>query len=200
MRFRAQSATKMSMGLLSIEHSQVAYNADFAAYGISILAIAVFLILAAPPELSVALLISAIFGAGLWSGLEYLLHRYVLHGLKPFCLWHAQHHARPMALIGSPTVLSATLFAVLVFAPLWAMVNVWLALALTMGLMMGYLAFGLTHHAMHHSRSRNTWLARRKRWHAVHHHSPSRKPHCYGVTSSFWDHVFGTTRKDPAET
>jgi cyclopropane-fatty-acyl-phospholipid synthase len=182
------------MDFFSLEHSQAAYTADFAAYGVVIAGTALALLVAAPPEQGWLLLACAVLGLGSWSGVEYLLHRYVLHGVQPFCHWHALHHARPMALIGSPTLLSASLFAVLVFGPVWAVANAWVAGALTMGMMAGYLAFGLTHHAMHHSRSRNPWLARRKRWHALHHHRPAEHASCYGVTSNFWDHVFGTTQ------
>jgi sterol desaturase/sphingolipid hydroxylase (fatty acid hydroxylase superfamily) len=32
-------------------------------------------------------------------------------------------------------------------------------------------------------------MTRRKRWHARHHHMAA----CYGVSTSFWDRVFGTT-------
>lgn len=187
------------MGLFSLEHSQAAYTADFAAYGAAIVCMALSLLLVSPPELAWPLLASAVLGAGLWSGVEYLLHRYVLHGVQPFCQWHAQHHARPMALIGTPTLLSGALFAALVFAPVWALAGAWVACALTMGMMAGYLAFGLTHHAMHHSRSRNPWLARRKRWHALHHHRPAEHASCYGVTSNVWDHVFGTAYRRAAE-
>lgn len=183
------------MGLLSLEHSPAAYAADFAAYALTIVCMAAALVLAAPSTSGWLLLACAVLGTGLWSGVEYLLHRYVLHGVPPFCVWHAQHHARPTALVGTPTLLSASLFAVLVFAPVWALAGAWVACAFTMGMMLGYLVFGLTHHAMHHSPSRNRWLARRKRWHALHHHRPQDHSSCYGVTSPFWDHVFRTTHR-----
>ncbi len=44
----------------------------------------------------------------------------------------------------------------------------------------------------HHWRSDNAWLRRRKRWHALHHHTGH--PGFYGVTSPFRDHVFGSKR------
>ena len=53
----------------------------------------------------------ALAGAATWTFLEYVLHRFVLHGVAPFSDWHRQHHLRPLALICSPTVLSAALFA-----------------------------------------------------------------------------------------
>jgi hypothetical protein len=55
----------------------------------------------------------ALLGLVAWTLLEYALHRFVLHGLQPFRTWHAEHHRRPRALIGTPTILSATLIAAL---------------------------------------------------------------------------------------
>ncbi len=53
----------------------------------------------------------------------------------------------------------------------------------------GYFAYGLIHHAVHHWRSRSAWMQQRKRLHAIHH----RLPHFnYGVTTSFWDHLFAS--------
>jgi hypothetical protein len=54
----------------------------------------------------------------------------------------------------------------------------------------GYLGYAFTHHATHHWRVDNGWSIRRKRWHAQHHHAA--QPGCYGVTSAFWDPVFGS--------
>src|SRR5665811_1327174 len=58
----------------------------------------------------------------------------------------------------------------------------------------GYLAYTITHHAIHHWHLDNTWLKRRKRWHALHHHRIEQSG-CYGVTSTFLDHVFGATHR-----
>ena len=131
-----------------------------------------------------------------WTVIEYLLHRFVLHGLQPFSRWHAEHHSRPTALICSPTSLSASLITVLVFLPALALAGLWPACALTFGVLTGYLAYAVTHHATHHWRSEAAWLLRRKRWHALHHRA-SRPPGHYGVTSGFWDHVFGSAGGRP---
>ena len=175
----------------SIEHSQSAYRADFALYGVASLSLAACLLLEAPADR--ALWLAACVAAGLagWTAIEYLLHRFVLHGLQPFSGWHAEHHSRPTALICAPTLLSASLITVLVFLPALALGGVWPACALTFGVLTGYLAYAITHHATHHWRSDAAWLLRRKRWHALHHGS-GRRPGHYGVTSGFWDHVFGS--------
>jgi sterol desaturase/sphingolipid hydroxylase (fatty acid hydroxylase superfamily) len=180
------------MELFSLEHSKAAYRADFALYGAAVVVLAAYLLLAVPRGQQLENLAFVLVGLASWTGIEYALHRFVLHGLQPFSRWHAQHHERPTALICTPTVLSAALIATLVFFPAFLLGNVWRASALTLGMLAGYLAYTITHHATHHWRADSAWLKHCKRWHALHHHQVE-QPACYGVTSSFWDHVFGST-------
>lgn len=183
------------MGLFSIEHGTLAYRADFAIYGAAIAGLAGLLIGAGPIDRPLPLLAWGLTGLAAWSLVEYALHRFVLHGVQPFRRWHAAHHERPRALICSPTLLTLGLFAGLVFAPAWACVGAWNAGAFTLGMLVGYLAYALTHHATHHGRTSSRWLRERKRWHALHHGSAD--PACFGVTSGFWDRVFGSGRRTP---
>jgi len=178
------------MSFFSMEHSRAAYRADFAIYGVVVLGLAIFLGVAGPPTRSLAL--GLLIGLGLagWTLMEYGLHRFVLHGMEPFRSWHEEHHQRPTALICAPTLLSGTLIVLLVFAPAWLISDLWLASALTLGVLAGYLAYAITHHATHHWRADSRWLKRLKFWHARHHHL--QVPGFYGVTSGFWDRVFGT--------
>lgn len=181
------------MGLFSMEHGATAYRADFALYGAASVALAAVLMVAGPSALRLQLLALALLGLAGWSLVEYLLHRFVLHGLRPFSTWHAEHHRRPTALICTPTVLSASLIAALVFMPALLLGDVWRACALTWGLLTGYLFYTITHHVMHHGSGQRAWIQRRKRWHAQHHGSPQepgRKRGRYGVTSGLWDRVF----------
>lgn len=187
------------MSLFTLEHSKSAYRADFALYSSTVVVLAIFLLLVGPRDQRLAIVIFAGVGLVSWSAIEYALHRFVLHGLQPFRRWHALHHQRPTALIYTPTILSATLITTLVFLPALALSNLWHACALTLGMLTGYLVYAITHHAIHHWRADNAWLKQRKRWHALHHHS-SEQPGCYGVTSAFWDRVFGSTRPADAPT
>ncbi len=180
------------MGLLTTEHGRVGYLADFIVYGIASAALAALLVIAGPRERWPELVALTLLGLVAWTLLEYGLHRFVLHGLQPFRSWHAEHHRRPRALIGTPTILSATLIAALVFLPALLLGDLWRACALTFGLLTGYLIYAVAHHATHHWRSGNAWTRQRKRAHALH-HSPVASPGRYGVTSSFWDVVFGTS-------
>lgn len=132
----------------------------------------------------------AFTGLVMWSFIEYVMHRFVLHGIEPFKTWHAMHHERPTALISAPTVLTAALIGALVFVPALVLGSTCDAVAWTLGVSIGYLAYSLCHHATHHWRANGRWLKERKRWHAIHH--VRGQGACYGVTSDFWDLVFGT--------
>lgn len=125
-----------------------------------------------------------------WTFIEYAVHRWVLHRVPPFRRLHAAHHARPHALIGTPTWLSAALF-----------LGVWLVMAQTMaaskadglaaGLMMGYTVYFVVHDAVHHRKARpGSWLHRTKERHALHHRPEAHGN--FGVSTGLWDAVLGT--------
>lgn len=202
----------MPMRWLAFEHSPGAYRADFYLYGTASLALGAALLLG-PWDLR--LLGWAAAGVLGWTLLEYLLHRFVLHGLPPFKRWHAEHHRRPGALIAAPTLLTATIFTTVLLLPAVWLLGAWPAAALSFGLLNGYLAYGLTHHAIHQPtvgkpvRFGRRWLHRRRLWHGLHHRrvptTPGSPPASamagyYGVSSVFWDRVFGTARRPVAAT
>ena len=198
-----QAAGKKRMSLMSLEHSPVAYRLDFALYALLCVGTAATLLAGSPGGSGGILLAWVLGGVALWTLLEYLLHRFVLHGVAPFSDWHGQHHLRPRALIASPLLLSLSLFLLLGSLPAWWMLGTWPATALTLGLLSSYLAYGLTHHATHHTTRpwirRNAWMSQRRIRHAMHHaahHIEARgeacKPCHFGVSNSFWDAVFGT--------
>jgi cyclopropane-fatty-acyl-phospholipid synthase len=184
------------MGLLRLEHSRVAYLADFAAYGLACAAMFTAVAWGAPRGEGWTLAGLVLAGMAAWTFIEYLLHRFVLHGLKPFSTLHAEHHLRPNALICTPTLVSAGLILVLVYLPALAIsADARLSGAATLGVVLGYLAYSIAHHATHHWRGGGTWLLRRKRWHALHHRAyraPGLTPGHFGVTTLLWDRVFGS--------
>lgn len=186
------------MEFLSLEHSRRAYSADIVLYAVAVLLLAAHLLLGNMHLDGWTLGGIVLLGLLCWSLLEYLLHRFVLHGLWPFDVWHANHHRRPTALICAPTLISGSLIGGLIFLPALALLGSARAQALTLGVLTGYLSYTLIHHATHHRpNGRSAWLRERKRWHAWHHGQS--RPCCYGVSSSFWDHVFGSVRRPPAE-
>jgi cyclopropane-fatty-acyl-phospholipid synthase len=179
------------MGLLTTEHGKAGYLADFFLYAAASATMGELLAVVSPYVRHAEMLAFALLGLVAWTLVEYVLHRFVLHGIQPFRAWHAEHHRRPRALIGTPTILSAALIAALVFLPAVVLSDLWRACALTFGLLTGYLVYAIVHHATHHWHADNAWLRHVKRHHALH-HSPIATPGRYGVSSAFWDFVFRT--------
>lgn len=143
-------------------------------------------------EMSIWLLTAAV-GFAFWTFSEYILHRFVLHKIEPFAAMHDAHHEDPLAFVGTPTWLSLGVILGVVFFPTWALGSFNTACGLTAGVMAGFFWYGVVHHAIHHRRPRPiaTQLIMASRRHAQHHYS--REAGNFGVTTSFWDHVFGTT-------
>lgn len=185
------------MQIFKLEHSKAAYRADLALYCIMVVALAIFLLMYGPPGQRVGIVSFALAGLTSWPVIEYVLHRFVLHGVQPFRRWHYEHHRRPRALIFTPTIVSAALIAILVFLPALLATDLWRACALSLGVLTGYLVYTITHHAVHHWHFNSPWLKKRKRWHALHHHRIE-QPGYYGVTSAFLDQVFGSIRREDA--
>lgn len=179
-----------STNLFDIRHSRSAYLADFAFYGLIIIGLALILILSKSTLSGIKVGLIVLLGLISWTLIEYMLHRFVLHHLAPFSHWHAAHHRKPKALICAPTIVSATLIAVLVFFPALLIAGLEIANAFTLGILVGYLLYAITHHAIHHWHSNNNWLNQRKNWHTRHHHHTQISN--YGVTTNFWDYVFST--------
>ncbi len=177
--------------VFALEHSPLAYAADFVFYGVLTASLAMALVVFGFGKHPVQLAAIVGTGAVAWTLFEYAIHRFVLHGLRPFSDWHAEHHQRPMALICAPTLVSAALIVAVVLLPalLWA--GHLRAGALTLGVLAGYLAYSTMHHAAHHWRPSSGWARACKRRHAQHHRPAGRGGH-YGVTSGFWDRVFAT--------
>jgi cyclopropane-fatty-acyl-phospholipid synthase len=180
--------------LFALKHSKAAYLADFVLLFASIAGLVGFLFVTGTRESFGGLAAFALMGLGGWTLVEYVLHRFVLHGLEPFQRWHALHHQRQSDLIYAPTILTLSVLTGLVILPAWMLGDLSRACGLLLGFLIGYLAYSITHHAVHHWRNDSIWLRRRKRWHSLH-HRPSQPPGRYGVTTAFWDHLFRSTGK-----
>lgn len=171
--------------------SKRGYQADFVVYPSLVAAAALLSLLHATRGQAGAAMAAALAGACAWTGIEYLLHRWLLHRVQPFRRMHAAHHANPAALIGTPTWLSVPVFVVL-----WAAMATQLpreyAGGFVAGLMLGYLFYAWVHHAVHHRRSEpGSWLYRVKLRHARHHRPGSSTD--FGVSTSAWDYIFRST-------
>jgi Fatty acid hydroxylase superfamily len=173
--------------LFTIEQTKAAYCADFAFYGATIVVLVAALLVYVTPARLPRLAFLAVLGSLGWSAAEYLVHRFIFHGVQPFQRWHAEHHARPAAFICAPTILTASLLGAFLLLLAWLIGNAWSACAVMLGVLSGYVAYGATHHAIHHWRAKNTWLRCLQRSHFIHHHAL--RPCYFGVTSGIWDRV-----------
>jgi sterol desaturase/sphingolipid hydroxylase (fatty acid hydroxylase superfamily) len=144
-------------------------------------------------------LFAALIGAAFWTLTEYIIHRFVLHQIQPFAAMHGAHHDAPLAFVGTPTWLSLGVILGAVFLPAWAFGSFNTASGLAAGMMAGFFWYGVVHHAIHYRKPRAlaVRLLMATRRHAQHHYSGEAGN--FGVTNSFWDHVFGTTLNATSE-
>ncbi len=171
--------------------SQASYYADFYVYPVVAVTLSGAALALAPVVDWPWWLASFLFGLGVWTLAEYLLHRYVLHHVPWIHGMHEAHHDDQMALIGTPTWLSLGLIGIIVLLPGVLITDFTIGSGLTVGLMLGYLWYVTVHHGVHHWKIRpDGYFYRLKRRHALHHHFDDDGN--FGVTSGFWDKVFGT--------
>jgi 4-hydroxysphinganine ceramide fatty acyl 2-hydroxylase len=139
-----------------------------------------------------------LFGLAVWTLFEYLLHRFVFHFTprgefqeRVSFLFHGVHHQYPndKKRLVMPITLSLAI-GVLLFALSFPLFGPWVW-AYSAGFAVGYLAYDMTHYSIHHFRHpKAKWFKRLWKSHLDHHFRDSSKG--YGVSSSFWDRVFGT--------
>jgi sterol desaturase/sphingolipid hydroxylase (fatty acid hydroxylase superfamily) len=142
-------------------------------------------------------------GIFFWTFLEYLLHRYVFH--FPFnknspvqhdlgFLIHGIHHdypSDPDRLVMPPVI--TALVAVIIGTPLWFLLGPGPFHTFFAATVAGYLWYDLAHYAAHHNKPRTSFGKMQKSYHLRHHfQTPNIR---YGVTTPFWDYVFGTQPK-----
>ena len=134
-----------------------------------------------------------VYGAGLiaWTLFEYLLHRVLFHHAPVLSQIHDRHHQSPHELIGTPAWASALVGLVAVASPACVALGFDLGTAATAGLVTGYLWYVFVHYATHHWQPRrDSYLYQARMRHTRHHHLSHSGN--FGVTTAFWDHVFGT--------
>lgn len=137
-------------------------------------------------------------GIAFWTVFEYFFHRYVFHFTprgefqkRVSFLFHGVHHQYPndKKRLVMPIALSL-LIAIVLFAVFSLLFGSW-TWAFSSGFALGYLAYDMTHYSIHHFKPprvkylKNVWKS-----HIDHHFRDSTRG--YGVSSSFWDRVFGT--------
>lgn len=138
-----------------------------------------------------------------WVPIEYLVHRYILHGVFPkragwlgrslhhlFDAAHADHHARPwdgMYINGHLSTLpaAAVLIPLSFLAPHYS-VSLFVATVFQC-----FVAEEWIHHAIHFWNFKSPYFQYLRRRH-LYHHSRRGAGLAYGITSGMWDTVSGT--------
>jgi sterol desaturase/sphingolipid hydroxylase (fatty acid hydroxylase superfamily) len=172
--------------------SKLTYYADFVVYPVVIVGVAAGGLTGTNWQNCTEWVAAAVAGFVMWTLLEYVLHRSVLHKKTYFAPMHGEHHAAPLAYIGTPAWVSVSVLSGCVLLPVWWWVGFNVADGLTVGVMLGYWWYGVVHHVIHHhaNTSSPSYFNDLRAWHMRHHYSP--KSGNFGVTTSLWDHVFGT--------
>jgi sterol desaturase/sphingolipid hydroxylase (fatty acid hydroxylase superfamily) len=144
-------------------------------------------------------LLSAVGGWLAWTLIEYWLHRELFHwqpggvlGERLHFVLHGVHHKWPrdQYRLVMPPAVSITLF--FVFLWLWQALLGRFGYGFHAGFVGGYMFYDMSHYYMHHGHPRYEWLKKLRTHHLVH-HSPKRAvEQKYGVSTTLWDHVFGT--------
>jgi len=150
--------------------------------------------------------VAGVFALGLlvWTFLEYMLHRYLFHfhpnpasefQVDTSWLIHGIHHDYPWdgdRLVMPPT--ATLVIAAALWFPIRFIAGPHYNAALFAGIMAGYVTYDLLHYWVHHGAPQSRWGKWMRRYHLVHHFStPNQR---YGITTPFWDHVFGTYPRD----
>ncbi|KAH7342837.1 hypothetical protein BKA65DRAFT_595883 [Rhexocercosporidium sp. MPI-PUGE-AT-0058] len=146
-------------------------------------------------------------GLFLWTLVEYVLHRFLFHldkwlpdnrvALTLHFLLHGIHHYLPMDKLR--LVMPPTLFLALA-TPFWKLAHAifywdWcVATAVFCGGIFGYVCYDLTHFFLHHRTLPSYWRELKK-YHLQHHFMDYENG--FGVTSRFWDVIFGTQLAPP---
>lgn len=148
-----------------------------------------------PPVEAAVVFVCGIF---IWTLMEYSLHRFLFH-MKTESYWantfhyllHGCHHKHPMDALRLVFPPAAT---AILCVPLWSIFRLLsthrVTPALFGGVLLGYVMYDITHYYLHHGQPSTTVPKNLKKYHLNHHFRAQTKG--FGITSSLWDHVFGT--------
>ncbi len=140
-----------------------------------------------------------LFLAGMffWTFFEYLAHRYAFHWIaeseraqKFVYIMHGNHHHYPRdrERLFMPPVPSIIL-AASIFGLMYLLMGRY-SFPFFPGFMLGYLLYASMHYAIHAWNPPFKWMKPLWRNHHLHHYKDEHKG--FGVSSTLWDHVFGT--------
>jgi sterol desaturase/sphingolipid hydroxylase (fatty acid hydroxylase superfamily) len=136
-------------------------------------------------------------GVFFWTFTEYTLHRFLFHhhpeteaGKRINYVLHGNHHEYPrdrerLFMPAAPSLILASLFFLSFYLIMGKN-----AFAFFPGFILGYLMYGTMHYAIHAWNPPFKWMKGLWKNHHLHHYKHSNKG--FGVSSTLWDHVFGT--------
>jgi dihydroceramide fatty acyl 2-hydroxylase len=138
-------------------------------------------------------------GYAVWTLSEYWIHRGIFHfepeqGLGARLHWiiHGVHHDHPndpLRLVMPPAV-SVPLSSLLVLL-FWALLGAPHFLPFSAGFLGGYLAYDMTHYALHHHKPKTRLGRRLRELHMRHHFQDDTRG--FGISAPYWDRAFGTS-------
>jgi sterol desaturase/sphingolipid hydroxylase (fatty acid hydroxylase superfamily) len=140
-----------------------------------------------------------VFAGGMffWTFFEYFAHRYLFHfeaksdRMKKFVYtMHGNHHHYPrdrQRLFMPP--IPSLIIASALFGIFWLIMRQYTFMFFP-GFILGYLMYGTMHYAIHAWNPPFKWMKGLWRNHHLHHYKNEHNG--YGVSSTIWDHVFGT--------
>lgn len=148
---------------------------------------------------SIARVATVFFGAMFfWTFFEYIMHRYIFHlssenprVRRIIYVMHGNHHEYPRdkQRLFMPPVPSLILASVIFGAQYLFLQNI--TFMFFPGFMLGYLIYGSMHYAIHAWNPPFRFMKALWRNHHLHHYKGDEKG--FGVSSSLWDYVFGTS-------
>jgi sterol desaturase/sphingolipid hydroxylase (fatty acid hydroxylase superfamily) len=143
-------------------------------------------------------------GIVVWTAVEYLVHRYVLHGRFPdgpgvvrrflhryFDHLHWEHHKRPWDGNHVNGTTRDTLPFVLVLVALSFLAPLHTGPAFVAGVLQAYIVEEWIHHSVHFCTFKGRYFQYIRRHH-MYHHSPRGIDVAFGLTSGMWDVVWRT--------
>lgn len=143
----------------------------------------VFALILDQDNLDLLLLVAGVIGFTL---VEYVFHRWVLHG-PLWSSYHERHHQHPAEYVIFPWWYTSVLLltaGVIIAAVLRLRFQVFI------GFEIGLLWFFMWHHVLHHwDLRKHPLLTRYSQWHELHHKD---LPANYGITHPVWDWMFGS--------
>lgn len=139
-------------------------------------------------------------GLFVWTFIEYLMHRFLFHldkylpenqfAFMIHFLLHGVHHYLPMdryRLVMPPTLFLALCYPF--YKLVFSLLPYYIACAGFAGGFLGYIMYDVTHYVLHHTQLPK-YFQDLKTYHLEHHYKNYELG--FGVTSKFWDTVFGT--------